>query len=842
MIQELLYTSAPKGLKPGSRGFCTVLSSSGMSAPVATALEGLSGYRPIFPPGDSRAKQNPIVYSHLQFPLAGRRSSVLSRIADYGLDYSQRTNKLAHHVIIDPSERPAGGPAWLLQKPGFMRTSWDCELKIVSHEQPVPQGNAPAAICTTWQQATGDAGWAGVLAENFLKHPERPAYLLFEPGMDLLPLIAEALALLPPERRWEVTFSTYFTKLPQGGVCNWRCVLADTPEANESRRSVQSLRLNLCQPMPPPPPGPYTDYARTGRLTEIVAAAPTAPPLPTAARPPVLPDHDEQPIRLRNEPEKRSPPMLGDRMPPSTSKRRRSYSVLLLVTLVLAVIVTTTISVFLYNPSDAPGTATPTQPAPVGTKPAGPMHEEPKEVEPEKLVPVQLARADFHPRRLGSRIDVLQNHLDQSFRKWTDAALAMETARRTNETKTSKAESLPALIPTTTPVGTNVFASPNAMASEYFFEELRLDPQFEYALDVLIPDGTTVAKVENLPQSTSRIKNVIQTIDGKVEKEVIFAEVVLQANAQHKTLHIRKTDKYQWSDVPFIVCRVTQNGSTNTWQAMLYNPAVPLASNVLPANLHLPVKIDGDLGEVAISDATFSLGDSKVSCEGVPVTLSASGKSEKWLGKVRLDGTGIFQLRLSEAAKGIESQLTGSALVFSPTIELVNEGNQMLLTCTKLNQGSVLNEIWEVSKKAISTDIDRPMKSPDLGFLQLISVKRQAIEKRTHAQTMQGNLNRINERIIEIERASANNQGSGGNSPIPTGRPADNLVVLRNMAAKIEKLCFFFKEGETLCDQINNASIDSLQVTYTFTSGDTKVTVPILKISPAVAIDQEKAQ
>src|SRR4051812_6783587 len=67
VIQELLYTSAPKGLKAGSRGFCTVLSTQGMSAPLAAALEGLSGYRPLFAPTDPRHASNPVVHSHLTF-------------------------------------------------------------------------------------------------------------------------------------------------------------------------------------------------------------------------------------------------------------------------------------------------------------------------------------------------------------------------------------------------------------------------------------------------------------------------------------------------------------------------------------------------------------------------------------------------------------------------------------------------------------------------------------------------------------------------------------------------------------------------------------------------------
>lgn len=245
MSQELLYTSAPQGLKPGSRGFCTVLSTQGMSAPLATALEGLSGYRPVYAPSDERSDLNPVVWSHLKLPVAGKNWHVLSRIADYGLDYSQRTNKLAHHVVMDPKELGESGPARLLTEPSFMRTEWNDEPRVVAAKPARKLPTIPPRVCQAWKDLTGDAGWAGVLAESFLKDPDRPIFLMFEPGYDLLPLIAESISVLPPERRWEVTFSTYFTGLPQGATCTWRGLLKDSPEAHQSLRFVKALRIDL---------------------------------------------------------------------------------------------------------------------------------------------------------------------------------------------------------------------------------------------------------------------------------------------------------------------------------------------------------------------------------------------------------------------------------------------------------------------------------------------------------------------------------------------------------------------------------------------------------------------
>ena len=276
MSQELLYTSAPHGLKPGSRGFCTVLSTQGMPAPLAAGLEALSGYRPVFPPSDSRAHLNPAVLSHVTLTVAGRAWHVLSRIADYGLDYSQRTNKLAHHVVVDPGEKVECGPAQLLGMPGFMRGDWDNEPRLVAPKPIKKMTSAPPGICRAWKEITGDAGWAGVLAESYLREPERPVFLLYEPGQDVLPLIAEALSLLPPERRWEVTFSTYFTGLPQGVGCAWRCMLKDSPEAHQSRRFVKALRIDLTSDQ--------TEAATGGALVELARKGqPPAPLRPSRA-------------------------------------------------------------------------------------------------------------------------------------------------------------------------------------------------------------------------------------------------------------------------------------------------------------------------------------------------------------------------------------------------------------------------------------------------------------------------------------------------------------------------------------------------------------------------------
>ena len=88
MIQEIIYTSAEKGLKQGSRGFCTVVSTSGMAANMAERLESMSGYRHAFGLNDPNVALNPVNYAHVTTRLAGQTLRVISRVADAGQDYS----------------------------------------------------------------------------------------------------------------------------------------------------------------------------------------------------------------------------------------------------------------------------------------------------------------------------------------------------------------------------------------------------------------------------------------------------------------------------------------------------------------------------------------------------------------------------------------------------------------------------------------------------------------------------------------------------------------------------------------------------------------------------------
>ena len=215
----------------------------------------------------------------------GRYISIVSRISASGLDYTGRTNKFAHHIALEDHERPPGGPAWLLSQPGFLESAWDGQVRLLHTGRAVPLGDSTPRVARAWESCVGDPGWAGVLAETFLEDPTRLIYLIFRPGMALLPLFAEAELLLPPEKRWQVGFNTFYTNLPPGISCPWLGVAADSPEVAEARRISRSLIIDLTQPLGRAKGGELVERARTGRGPERVMPP---PPRPAVSPPPVM--------------------------------------------------------------------------------------------------------------------------------------------------------------------------------------------------------------------------------------------------------------------------------------------------------------------------------------------------------------------------------------------------------------------------------------------------------------------------------------------------------------------------------------------------------------------------
>ena len=189
MAYQLVYTSSPRGLKPGAFGFCVVACTRGMKEQTTSALEALSGYRRVY--ADPRdALRNPTSYSHVLFETATGRLRILARVADAGLDYSGRTNKIASFLDVATGELTPPGPAALFSQPGLFVTNWSSSSTPQYYEAPIALPNyvpIPPG-CDEWRNTTGDPAWAGVLASTVATR--RPVALVVRPEQNVLRLLS----------------------------------------------------------------------------------------------------------------------------------------------------------------------------------------------------------------------------------------------------------------------------------------------------------------------------------------------------------------------------------------------------------------------------------------------------------------------------------------------------------------------------------------------------------------------------------------------------------------------------------------------------------------------------
>ena len=231
MIEEMVYTSAPKGLRSGSSGFCTVEATEGMKDPAIDLLESLSAY-------DASPSSN-VNWMHLKQTSAGSTRHIFSRVAPLRGEFSGRSNKLAHHVCVSQSELPPAGPFAVLGQGGLMFSTWSGQVRRLPRRTSAKSARpiAGPSVCRTWQNACGDAGVAGGLLSRLLDSSGGTIWLVRSPEMDALALTEEMVALLPSAHRWNITFTTYLHKLSPTLDCRLRWVLENSP----SSRSIQNL-------------------------------------------------------------------------------------------------------------------------------------------------------------------------------------------------------------------------------------------------------------------------------------------------------------------------------------------------------------------------------------------------------------------------------------------------------------------------------------------------------------------------------------------------------------------------------------------------------------------------
>ena len=265
MSLELVHSSVERGLRGGS-GFSTVVVTAGMPPELEKILAELSAY-------DFDEKRalgaDTVEWAHRVVNVQGRSHTVLSRVAPCGADQSGRGNRVAHHLVVEPSERCEAGPAWSLERFGaFARTPPAPEERPVGPV--IGVGELAPRRAMAWHALGLDPGWAGVVARAVLDTPVAPIYLVFPRSVELLGAMCDISSLLPRERRWLFTFTTRYQKSNGSAKCQVRCV-------REGAQGVASIRAEPGAKVLRLSDEPVADAAvlASGREGRLLAAAPS---------------------------------------------------------------------------------------------------------------------------------------------------------------------------------------------------------------------------------------------------------------------------------------------------------------------------------------------------------------------------------------------------------------------------------------------------------------------------------------------------------------------------------------------------------------------------------------
>lgn len=271
MSFELVHTSVQKGLR-GRSGFEVVVVTRGLPTGLESSLEELSAYD-----HDSvRAiGADKVEWAHRILTMQGRSHSVLSKTTPFGMDWSGRPNRLAHHVVVEQNERAVAGPAWALANQEALADAVpDCEERASGPRMSI--GRDAPRVPHAWIAAGFDPGWAGVVAKLLLDAPHTPCYLVLPSGSEVLPLLQDIFALIPEDRRWHLTFSTRYLRTPASTKCALRCVRSDATELRKylAEPGVGQVRV---EPGLSAGDSPSAASARQGHTIEVSARVVVTP-------------------------------------------------------------------------------------------------------------------------------------------------------------------------------------------------------------------------------------------------------------------------------------------------------------------------------------------------------------------------------------------------------------------------------------------------------------------------------------------------------------------------------------------------------------------------------------
>ena len=205
VADQIIFTSAVRGIKPGASGYCTVLRSPGIRTALEQALEKISVFE------HSKCNSGRMTYSYRQIDVRDTTYCVLSRIGDADKDYTGRTNFLAHHLVFQKKELPDLSPADILLNWSGWCQQWVGEPREESVKlQSLQELSKIYPPAKTWKEhAIGVDG-----AIKFASDMQNSFALRSKDCTDssLLLLIAEAMAVRAKfKKSYQYTWTTTFS-------------------------------------------------------------------------------------------------------------------------------------------------------------------------------------------------------------------------------------------------------------------------------------------------------------------------------------------------------------------------------------------------------------------------------------------------------------------------------------------------------------------------------------------------------------------------------------------------------------------------------------------------------
>lgn len=324
MSYELVYTSARRGLRVGASGFCTVAATQGIPRTLQDKLESLSGYRH---EESFAGREPPINFAHTTIRIQRTIYHVFSRVGTAAKDHTRRSNKIAHHLAVTSQElRDFEQPVAVFADTDFWIDEWTSEPTWLDAGRLPAAAGTPPADFATWERIFGDAGWAGLLGQA-VSDGFRSVNIIVPSNNDALLLLEEAMQLVKPDDRWQVCFSTHFSRQVSGTACHWRMAMDGSAEARKLRARSQSLLLDPAGARSLPADNAYVQAAQAGRPESVYDLASSADRRRISLRqdaldPPPAADGDQpaEPVvrpavRRRQEARRRAKPVPQSRSP-----------------------------------------------------------------------------------------------------------------------------------------------------------------------------------------------------------------------------------------------------------------------------------------------------------------------------------------------------------------------------------------------------------------------------------------------------------------------------------------------------------------------------------------------